>query len=243
VEEEDRQDVKPAKQNAWSLMCPPANIKEGDDKHGRRWLPVIKDMFGRLKRVLAIAVLRAGVKPYKWLDAWGNRTLDYEVGEYTYGRPRVVFPDGKLTIGKFCSFAWNVTIFLGGNHRTDWISMYPFPTPDGRWPKASHIRDYLTTEGDVTIGNDVWIGSDVTILSGVTIGDGAVIATRSVVTRDVPPYNIVAGNPARTVAQRFDDAVIEKLLQIRWWDWSREKIHNNVEILCSPDVERLSEIE
>lgn len=210
---------------------------------GGRWIPVIKELLGRLKRALAITVLRAGVKPYKWLDAWGNRTLDFEVGEYTYGRPNVVFPDGKLVIGKFCSFAWNVTIFLGGNHRTDWISMYPFPTPDGRWPGAEHIKHYLTTDGDVNIGNDVWIGSDVTILSGVTIGDGAVVATRSVVTGDVAPYTIVAGNPARKVAQRFDDAVIEKLLRIRWWDWPRDKIHDNVEILCSGDVDRLSEIE
>jgi len=199
--------------------------------------------FERVGKRVAILVLRLGIRPYKALNSWGNRTLGYEVGEYTYGAPRVVFPDGKLKIGKFCSIAWNVTVYLGGNHRTDWIAMYPFPTPDGRWPGAEGIEDYLTTRGDVIIGNDVWIGSDVIILSGVTVGDGAVIGAGSVVTADVEPYAIVAGNPARVLKKRFSDEVIGKLLEIRWWDWPYEKIDRNVQVLCSGDINRLQEID
>jgi acetyltransferase-like isoleucine patch superfamily enzyme len=196
----------------------------------------------RAKKRIATWVLRLGIKPYKALNKWGNSTLGYEIGEYTYGVPRVVFPEGRLKIGKFCSIAWNVTIYLGGNHRTDWIAMYPFPTPDGRWPGAEGIEGYLTTRGDVTIGNDVWIGSDVIIMSDVTVGDGAVIGAGSVVTADVEPFAIVAGNPAKTLKKRFPDEVAEKLLEIKWWDWPYEKINNNLQLLCSGDIEKLMEI-
>lgn len=196
----------------------------------------------RWKRRVAIWVLRLGIEPYRMLNQWGNRTLGYEIGEYTYGAPKVVFPHGKLMIGRFCSISWNVTIYLGGNHRVDWIALYPFSPEDGRWPEATGIEDYLTTRGDVTIGNDVWIGSDVIILSGVTVGDGAVIGTGSVVTSDVEPYALVAGNPARLINKRFSDDVIAKLLEIRWWDWSEEKIRRNLKVLCSGDIDRLIEV-
>jgi acetyltransferase-like isoleucine patch superfamily enzyme len=184
-----------------------------------------------------------GDKFYLWLNKFGNTTLGFEIGEYTYGHPTVLYPNGKLKIGKFCSIAWNVTIFLGGNHRIDWIATYPFPTPDGRWPKVQEREhEYLATKGDVTIGNDVWIGSDVTIMSGLTIGDGAVIGTGSVVTRDVEPYAIVAGNPAKLLRKRFTEDQIATLLEVKWWDWPIEKIRENVDVLCSGDIERLTEI-
>lgn len=199
-----------------------------------------------IKKRLALQVLRLGRRPYKALTAWGNRTLDFEIGEYSYGAPLVAFPQAKLKIGKFCSISWDVTIFLGGNHRVDWISTYHFPHSwaglTGAFPNASKITDYLTTRGDVTIGNDVWIGSNVLIMSGVSIGDGAVIAAGSVVTGDVGPYEIVGGNPARTIKKRFGDDVISLLEEVRWWDWPIEKINEHVEILCSGDVNRLFEI-
>jgi acetyltransferase-like isoleucine patch superfamily enzyme len=195
--------------------------------------------FTRRKRRIAVWVLRAGVKPYKALNEWGNRTLGYEIGEYTYGVPKVVFPDGRLKIGKFCSISWNVTIYLGGNHRVDWIALYPFSPHDGRWPEAEGIDEFLTTRGDVTIGSDVWIGSDVIILSGVTVGDGAVVGAGSVVTTDVEPYTIVGGNPARIIKRRFSEEETMKLLAIRWWDWPEERIRRNITVLCSGDVDSL----
>lgn len=196
----------------------------------------------RARKRIALGILRMGARPYKMLDKWGNRTLGYEIGEHTYGVPRVVFPDGKLKIGKFCSLAWDVTIFLGGNHRVDWIATYPFPSSHDKWPNARGVEKFLTTRGDVIIGNDVWIGSDVIILSGVTIGDGAVIGVGSVVTSDVPPYSIVGGNPAKVIRKRFSDEAIEKLLKIKWWDWPSEKINENVHILMSGDIDKLEQI-
>ncbi|MBU1670595.1 MAG: CatB-related O-acetyltransferase [Actinobacteria bacterium] len=192
-----------------------------------------------LRTRLACSVLRAGAAPYRWLSRWGNRALGYEVGEYTYGAPRVVFPQAKLRIGRYCSIGWNVTIFLGGNHRLDRIALYPFSSGDRRWPEAEGLGYPLTTNGDVTIGSDVWIGSDVIIMSGVTIGDGSVIGAGSVVTSDVEPYAIVAGNPARTIRKRFDERQIARLLEIRWWDWPEEKVRRNVRLLCSGDVDAL----
>jgi acetyltransferase-like isoleucine patch superfamily enzyme len=193
------------------------------------------------KKKLALLILRTGAKPYKWLNAWGNHALGYEVGEYTYGAPKVLFPQGKLKIGKFCSIAWNVTIYLGGNHRLDWIALYPFSPADGRWPEAAGTGEHLATKGDVTIGNDVWIGSDVLITSGVTIGDGAVIGLGSVITHDVEPYTMVAGNPAKPIRKRFSDEDIAKLLDIEWWSWPEDKIRRNIHILCSGDVDKLAE--
>lgn len=200
-----------------------------------------ESLFSRLKKRIALMVLRAGAEPYKWLNAWGNQTLGYEIGEYTYGVPRVVFPNGKLRIGKFCSIAWDVTIYLGGNHRIDWFALYPFGGP--RWPEAESLQDVIASKGDVEIGNDVWIGSNVIIMSGVTIGDGAVIGAGSVVSSDVEPYTIVAGNPARPVKKRFSDEVIEKLLELKWWDWPLEKIRKNVLVICSSNEEKLFGLE
>lgn len=199
------------------------------------------DRFESFKKKTAIRILRLGIKPYKALNAWGNKTLGYEIGEYTYGAPLVVFPQGKLKIGKFCSIAWNVTVYLGGNHRVDWIALYPFSSDDPRWPEAEGVQEFLTSRGDVIIGNDAWIGSDVIIMSGVTIGDGVTIGAGSVITSDVEPYTIVGGNPARVIKKRFSEEDIAKLLEVRWWDWPEDKIRRNIHILCSGDVQGLVE--
>ena len=167
------------------------------------------------------------------------------VGEYTYGNPRVYHwgTENKLIVGKFCSIAERVTVFLGAYHRTDWFTTYPFGhIRETEFPKVKKDHGHPTSKGDVIIGNDVWIATGATILSGVTIGDGAVIATNSVVTKDVPPYTIVAGNPAKVVKKRFNDDVINKLLELKWWNKPQSEINEISDILCSNDIEKLNSI-
>ena len=162
--------------------------------------------------------------------------LHYEIGDWTYGSPSVFeFGDGgSLKIGRFCSFAANVSILLGGEHRLDWVTTYPFPVV---CPEARSIQGHPRSKGPVVIGNDVWIGTGSTLLSGVTVGDGAVIAARSVVTKPVPPYSIVGGNPARLLKYRFGQDQIAALLRIRWWDWPIEKIRDAWPLLLSGDID------
>lgn len=157
-------------------------------------------------------------------------------GEYSYGIPNALsWGEGTVyRVGKYCSIAAGATIFLGGNHRVDWISTYPFNV---LFPEGKHIVGHPATKGDVNIGNDVWIGANAVIMSGVTIGDGAVVGACSVVTKNVPPYAIVAGNPARIVKYRFDKKTIEQLLELKWWNWHIEKVKRNLELLCSGNVQ------
>ncbi len=142
-----------------------------------------------------------------------------------------------LRIGAYCSIASNVQIFLGGLHRTDWISTFPFPA---FVEEAAGISEYNGTKGDVIIGNDVWLCSGCTILSGVTIGDGAVVACGSIVTRDVEPYSMVAGNPARHIRWRFSEEQRQALLETAWWTWPEAEIRALSAMLCSTDVSALS---
>lgn len=165
-----------------------------------------------------------------------------EVGRHTYGHELIAVrhwgEPAELRIGSFCSIADKVDVFLGGNHRPDWVTTYPFPAFPEKWPRARGIEGVPATNGDVTIGNDVWIGSNATILSGVTIGDGAVVGADSTVAGDVRPYAIVAGNPARELRLRFDPQTIERLLALRWWEWSDERIAANADLLSSGDIAR-----
>lgn len=145
------------------------------------------------------------------------RLSDYDsfsVGKHTYGNPEILeWGEGaSLSIGAFCSIGEGVTIFLGGEHRLDWISTFPFNI---LWECGKGFQGHPATKGDVVIGNDVWIGRNAVILSGVHIGDGAVIGTEAVITKDVPPYGVAAGNPARVVRLRFDARSIRNLLQLR----------------------------
>jgi len=161
----------------------------------------------------------------------------YSVGQYSYGDP-LIFKwdkDATLKVGKFCSIASNVTILLGGNHRGDWITTFPF---SAIFDEFKHIPGHPSTKGDVIIGNDVWIATGALILSGVNIGDGAIVAARSVVTKDVEPYAVVGGNPAKQIKTRFSKDEIQKLLKIKWWDWKIDKIKENVPFMLSSDVQK-----
>jgi acetyltransferase-like isoleucine patch superfamily enzyme len=162
------------------------------------------------------------------------------IGKHTYGNVNILdWGEGsKLIIGKYCSIAENVTIFLGGEHRSDWVTTYPFPAIE-YWKKARCIKGHPKSKGSVIIGNDVWIGYGSTILSGVKIGDGAIIGAKSLVTKNIDPYTIVGGNPAKIIRKRFDDATINKLLKIKWWNWSEFKINRKINILCSSDLKKM----
>lgn len=138
------------------------------------------------------------------------------------------FVGDKLIIGKFCMIASDATFIMnGGNHLTEATSAYPFAIFGGAWQDAMKDKSY-PTKGDTVIGNDVWIGHGATLMPGVKIGDGAIIATKAVVTKDVEPYTIVGGNPAKCIKKRFSEDIISKLLELQWWDWDIEKITQNV---------------
>jgi virginiamycin A acetyltransferase len=148
----------------------------------------------------------------------------------------------KLIIGKFCSIAGGITFIMNGaNHRMDG-STYPFNLFGNGWEQFTPSLEDLPFKGDTVIGNDVWIGRDVTIMPGVTIGDGAIIATRSVVTKDVDPYTIVGGNPAKLIKNRFSEEKIKDWLTIKWWDWEIELISANIDKITSGDLEGLKRV-
>jgi len=175
----------------------------------------------------------------------GNSKIS--IGRYTYGDENLSIKQWKegasLTIGAFCSLATNITVFLGGNHRVEWISTYPFGHIYQNELGGSGIIGHPSTKGDVIIGNDVWIGAGVTIMSGVRIGDGAVLAANACVVKNVAPYQIVGGNPARLIRQRFSDDIIMYLLKLKWWELPLEDIRNITHLLSSkPDASSLESL-
>lgn len=176
-------------------------------------------------------------------SAWERLTLEGVVsaGAGTYGTESVRInefrlPDGtwvgsRLRIGRYTSLA-ACEVFLGGNHHSEWRSQYPHRSMlnlEGR-------IDDSYSNGDVTVGSGVWIGAGALLMSGVTVGDGAVVAARAVVSRDVRPYAVVGGNPAREIRRRFDDDTVNQLLADPWWDWAPERIAREVDYLCAPPM-------
>ncbi len=141
------------------------------------------------------------------------------------------FMQDKLVIGKFCQIATGVRFIMNGsNHPMKGFSTYPFKVFGGAWADTPM---QVVSKGDTVIGNDVWIGNGATIMQGITIGDGAIIGTNSLVTRDVEPYSIVGGNPAKLIRQRFDEETVTMLRTLSWWDWSPDKIAQHFELLNS----------
>lgn len=164
---------------------------------------------------------------------------EYDIGRFSWGHLTVSSrgPGTRLSVGQFCSFAHGTHIVLGGEHRADFISTYRFPAYPPFNETHRHLaEDTSITKGAVVIGNDVWLGHQTLILSGVTIGDGAIIGAGSVVRHDIPPYAIVAGNPARVAGFRFPPEQIEALLQLKWWNWPIERISSHLDQLMSDDI-------
>lgn len=179
------------------------------------------------------------------------------VGEYTYydseDHPELFeqtnvlfnypFFGDKLIIGKFCQIAHGTTFIMGAaNHRLGSATTYPFNVMGGVWREIStpHIEE-LPHKGDTVIGNDVWLGRNCTILPGVKIGNGAIVAACSVVTKDVAPYTVVGGNPARFLKKRFDDGTAALLEELRWWDLPPEELTEIIPVLCDTDMKRAAE--
>jgi virginiamycin A acetyltransferase len=178
-----------------------------------------------------------------------------EVGEYTYYddpdsperfEEKCVlyhydFVGDRLVIGRFCALATGVTFIMNGaNHAMDGFSTYPFEIFGGGWEAGFDFADApKRSRGDTVVGHDVWIGRGAVIMPGVTIGSGAIVASASVVTKDVPPYAIVGGNPAHVIRMRFDEATVAALLEIAWWDWNAEKIGRHRHAIRGVDLEKL----
>lgn len=198
------------------------------------------------------------MQPYDKLVFLKNfiKASNIHIGDYTYFDDRRHGPENfeeynvlynydfskvKLVIGKFCAIAAETKFIMTGDHKLDAISTYPFPIFQNSWETLYDVAN-LPVKGDIIIGNDVWLGYDSLIKNGVTIGDGAIIAARAVVVKDVPPYAVVAGNPAKVVKLRFDEAMVKRLLNIAWWDWDIQKINSNLPLICSLDVDRLEEV-
>jgi acetyltransferase-like isoleucine patch superfamily enzyme len=187
------------------------------------WLQRKIDRCHELRRRLAYYVAKHG----------------FEVGDYSYGAPTIRFWDEttRLPIGKYCSIAEGATFILGGNHRIDAVTTFPL----GRLLGPSGPVERPDSRGDIVIGSDVWIAANAIILSGVTIGDGAIVGAGTVVASDIPPYAVVAGNPAGVIRKRFSEPIIDELPALRWWDLSAKDIMSLRPLLQGNDVKRFIE--
>lgn len=178
------------------------------------------------------------VGKYTIYNDFEKNPADFEKNNVLYHYP--VNKD-RLVIGKFCSIACGAKfLFTSANHAMGSLSNYTFPIFFEEWDlKKENVTDAWDNKGDIVIGNDVWIGYDAVIMAGVHIGDGAVIGTRAVVTKDVPPYTIVGGVPARKIKMRFDSQTVEDLLELKWWDWTSVKIKENLSLIRTGDISGL----
>ena len=173
-----------------------------------------------------------------------------EVGDYTYYHDLynpesfeknnvIIFQTSKLIIGKFCQIAQGTKFITSdANHPLNGFSTFPFFIFGNEW---AQYTPELTNKGDTLVGNDVWFGCNATIMPGVQIGDGAIIGAAAVVTKNVPPYTIVGGNPAKEIRKRFSDETIRQLLEIKWWNWNFEKISQSIEAIVGANIEKLTQ--
>lgn len=181
------------------------------------------------------------VGDYTMYNDFVNDPTNFEKNNVLYHYP---INHDKLFIGKFCSIACGAKfLFNSANHTMASLSTYPFPLFFDEWElEKTNVMDARDNKGDIVVGNDVWIGYEAVILAGVTIGDGAVIGARAVVTKDVPPYTVVGGVPAKPIKKRFNDETITELLKLKWWNWSEEKISQNIKSIQSGNIERIRRI-
>ena len=189
-----------------------------------------------LKNVITESGIEIG--DYTMYNDFVNDPRDFEKNNVLYHYP---INGDKLKVGKFCSIACGAKfLFTSANHTMRSISTYPFPIFFEEWGlDVKNITSAWDNKGDIVIGNDVWIGYEAIVLSGVTIGDGAIIGTRAVVTKDVPPYTIVGGIPAKPIRKRFSDEVISKLLELQWWNWPANRIKENIDVIQSGRIKDL----
>jgi acetyltransferase-like isoleucine patch superfamily enzyme len=170
----------------------------------------------------------------------GSHVCAGSIGNHTYINKYCLIDRNTKSIGNFCSVAYGVKIGLG-NHPTKWVSTHPFAY-DKRYDFVSESRSFEEqTIKSCIVGNDVWIGANATILAGVNIGDGAIIGANSLVTADVAPYSIVAGTPAKHIRYRFDESMIARLLELKWWNWDDNRIKKNIDKFDDP-VKLLAEL-
>lgn len=189
-----------------------------------------------LKNVITDPRIKIG--EYTMYNDFVNDPRDFEKNNVLYHYP---INDDKLKIGKYCSIACGAKfLFTSANHTLSSLSTYPFPIFFEEWElDAANVADAWDNRGDIVLGNDVWIGYEAVILSGVTIGDGAVVGARAVVTKDVPPYTIVGGVPAKPIRKHFSNDVIAKLSEIRWWDRPEDWIKNNLGAIQTGKISKL----
>lgn len=189
-----------------------------------------------LKHVVTDPSIEVGA--YTMYNDFVNDPAQFEKNNVLYHYP---INHDRLVIGKFCSIACGAKfLFNSANHTMRSLSTYPFPLFFEEWGlDRKNVTQSWDNKGDIVIGNDVWIGYEAVILAGVTIGDGAIIGSRAVVTKDVMPYTIVGGVPAKPIRKRFSDEVVQKLQEMKWWDWSKERIAKNIEAIQSGCIEKL----
>ena len=178
------------------------------------------------------------VGDYTMYNDFVNDPTEFEKNNVLYHYP---INGDRLIIGKFCSIACGAKfLFNSANHSLTSLSTYPFPIFFEEWGlERAQVTRAWDHKGDIVIGNDVWIGYEAVILAGVTIGDGAIIGTRAVVTKDVPPYTIVGGVPAKPIRKRFSDDTIADLLALRWWDWPEERIAEHLDAIQSGQIDQI----
>lgn len=178
------------------------------------------------------------VGDYTMYNDFVNDPTEFEKNNVLYHYP---INGDRLIIGKFCSIACDAKfLFNSANHSLTSLSTYPFPIFFEEWElERAQVTRAWDHRGDIVIGNDVWIGYEAVILAGVTIGDGAIIGTRAVVTKDVPPYTIVGGVPAKPIRKRFSDDTIAALLALRWWDWPEERIAAHLDAIQSGQIDQI----
>ena len=189
-----------------------------------------------LKKVIKNPNIEVG--DYTMYNDFVNDPTLFEKNNVLYHYP---INHDKLIIGKFCSIACGAKfLFNSANHTLSSLSTYPFPLFFEEWNlDKKNVAQSWDNKGDIIIVNDVWIGYEAVILAGVSIGDGAIIGARAVVTKDVPPYTIVGGVPAKSIKKRFSDETISSLLSIQWWNWSKEKISKNIKAIQAGKIDEL----